>query len=99
MPEALQLFDRIVVVGHADSNGQKENLSKVAEYRARGVLEIFVKSGLPRSVLKSQGLGDENTLGQANWDRLSSRNRRVELSFHGVHSPKELNRLVERILK
>ncbi len=93
------LFDRIEVIGHADSNGKKKNLKRVAEYRARGVMEIFAKSGLPRSVMSSKGQGDSSTIGNGKRQRLSAKNRRVEVQFFGAHAPKELNRLVERMIK
>ncbi len=93
------LFERIEVIGHADPNGKKKNLDKVAQYRARGVMEMLAKSGVPRSILKNHGLGNVSTIGSGKWGRLNGQSRRAELHFHGVHSPKELNRLVERALQ
>ncbi|MCP4109745.1 MAG: OmpA family protein [Desulfobacteraceae bacterium] len=69
----------ITIKGHTDNIGTKEYNMKLSEKRAKAVMEYFLKKGINKDRLASEGYGFTKPVGTNSTSEGRAKNRRVEL--------------------
>ncbi len=70
---------KITIKGHTDNIGTKEYNMKLSEKRAKAVMEYFLKKGINKERLSSEGFGFTKPVGTNSTSEGRAKNRRVEL--------------------
>lgn len=89
------LFEQIVITGHADQRGGNPYNQKLSEKRAAAIANVFKSAGLSPSQIATHGKGKKELLTRSMMPAELARNRRVEIQFTGVQSQVALRNLVE----
>lgn len=69
----------LLVIGHTDSTGTAEFNQQLSEERAKKVVQILAKKGIPSESLYYQGAGEGRPVASNDTDSGRAANRRVEL--------------------
>ncbi|MBI3259717.1 MAG: OmpA family protein [Ignavibacteriae bacterium] len=69
---------RIMINGHTDDIGSDDYNIQLSKERAEAVLEFFVKQGVQRSQIETQGLGKSHPVSPNDTEQERQKNRRVE---------------------
>lgn len=75
MPKA----EKIVVEGHADSQGSEKFNQQLSEARAANVKAFLMAQGVPGERLESEGMGESDPVADNNTKEGRAENRRVEI--------------------
>ncbi len=67
---------RVTIIGHTDASGPEEYNRYLSLERARNVERYFMRKGLPKTRLASQGLGEDAPPSEDDTDGTSGSNRR-----------------------
>ena len=92
-----QLFDKVVVVGHADQRGTNAFNYKLSERRAKAISEKLVLSGVNSSQIMSEAKGETELLSHSMKPNALLLNRRVRLEFQGVKSQEGLKNVLDSV--
>lgn len=90
---------RIKISGHTDERGSRDYNLTLSKDRADSVLRIFVESGVNEGKMEAFGYGFSRPLDDRATVEAYEKNRRTEIEFFGVKDRKELNKILEQILK
>jgi outer membrane protein OmpA-like peptidoglycan-associated protein len=91
------LWGRVRIEGHTDNRGSDEYNQRLSNARAGEIRRILAEAGVRQDRVESRGYGKAQPLDHGEDDVARARNRRVELSFSDVKSPKELRDQINRI--
>ncbi|MBL58013.1 MAG: hypothetical protein CMP61_12575 [Flavobacteriales bacterium] len=69
---------KVLVSGHADSDGNQKHNEFLAKKRAKTVAKYLLDEGIPEEDIYIKGYGDFKPVGDNNYDLGKSKNRRVE---------------------
>lgn len=92
-----QLFDRVVVVGHADQRGTNNYNYKLSERRAMAISDKLVSSGVKSSQVMEQAKGESELLSRSMKPSSLLLNRRVQLEFKGVKNQEALKNIIDSV--
>jgi outer membrane protein OmpA-like peptidoglycan-associated protein len=67
----------LIVEGHTDTSGTREHNQALSDARARAVADVLVRAGVPRSRIRSEGLGESQPAVNTGDEVREPRNRRV----------------------
>jgi outer membrane protein OmpA-like peptidoglycan-associated protein len=72
---------KILVEGHASSDGDKAHNLKLSDDRAKAVMTYLVDHGVPKDHLSSKGFGSTDPVADNNTEDGREKNRRVEFTI------------------
>lgn len=90
---------RIKISGHTDERGGREYNLNLSKDRADSVLKIFTEAGVAETKMESFGYGFSRPIDTRSNAEAWEKNRRTEIEFFSVKDRKELNKILEQILK
>ena len=76
-------FMNISIAGHTDNVGDKFELIRLSEERARTIKRILLEKGIPAHRVTALGYGDSKPLAPNDTEENKSKNRRVEIKIVG----------------
>ena len=71
---------KVVIEGHTDSDGAPDRNQRLADRRARAVLDHLVGKGVPRSRLEAVGFGQSRNIAPNDTPENRAKNRRIEFN-------------------
>ena len=71
---------KVVIEGHTDSDGAPDRNQRLADRRARAVLDHLVGKGVPRSRLEAVGFGQSRNIVPNDTPENRAKNRRIEFN-------------------
>ncbi len=77
---------RILIIGHTDGVGDRENNQRLSEERAASVLQYLVSSGVSPDQLGAMGFGDTRPIYDNNNPEGREKNRRIEFVVTDAHT-------------
>lgn len=77
---------RILIIGHTDGVGDRENNQRLSERRAASVLDYLVSSGVSPDQLGAMGFGDTRPIYDNNTPEGREKNRRIEFVVTDTHT-------------
>lgn len=78
---------RVVVEGHADASGDKQQNDRLSQRRAASVAAAMMLEGVPLERLSSVGMGASSPLTAAQDEQASAQNRRIEFRIIALARP------------
>ena len=72
---------KILVEGHASSEGDKNHNLKLSDERAHSVMDYLVAHGVPKDHLSAKGFGSSDPIADNNTEDGREKNRRVEFTI------------------
>jgi outer membrane protein OmpA-like peptidoglycan-associated protein len=75
--------DRLIVEGHTDTSGTREHNHELSDARARAVATVLARSGVARTRITTEGLGEDGLAVQTADEVREPRNRRVVVRLIG----------------
>jgi len=72
---------KLLVEGHASSEGDKAHNLKLSDDRARAVMTYLVEHGVPKDHVSSKGFGSSDPIADNNTEEGREKNRRVEFTI------------------
>jgi outer membrane protein OmpA-like peptidoglycan-associated protein len=88
------LFEKVEIVGHADSSGTDEHNMELSKKRAEAVANVFMANGLNADHLVITGEGSSS---QSNLQSQTPNKRRVEIRFIDVKDFSKLEKLIQAL--
>jgi outer membrane protein OmpA-like peptidoglycan-associated protein len=79
--------NRLVIVGHTDSQGSEAFNRNLSEQRANAVRSLIVANGVPAAHVQTQGAGESQPVADNNTASGRALNRRVEIAITMVEAP------------
>lgn len=89
------LFDLLIIEGHTDKSGSKELNDSLSLKRANSVRSALISGGLAGSKIRSVGYGSSSPISET---ASPKENRRVEIAFKKVKTPKELAAILKNTI-
>jgi OOP family OmpA-OmpF porin len=83
-----QSVDRIVVIGHTDSQGTEQYNQALSERRANAVKDYLVSKGVPASEIETKGMGETQPVADNKTKEGRAKNRRVEIDIQATERVK-----------
>lgn len=74
---------KVEIAGHTDSRGSAQLNKRISKKRANSVMNLLIKQGVDKSILKAVGYGEDFPIAKDDEDGLSPINRRVEINIIG----------------
>lgn len=75
---------KVMIVGHADSQGDGGMNQRLSEGRAKAVAQVFMRAGYPSSGIYYQGAGESEPIANNSSQKGRAENRRVEVIDAGT---------------
>lgn len=97
MAQNNEMWDSILIEGHADKRGRFDRNMKLSKERAASVRQAMIDGGAMATKLRSEGFGPTHPIDPANNERAWAKNRRVELKFFGVADPTGINAKIQEL--
>jgi outer membrane protein OmpA-like peptidoglycan-associated protein len=69
----------VSIEGHTDNVGNAKNNKTLSEERAKSVMSLIIKNGIPSTRMSASGWGQEKPIADNATDEGRAKNRRVEL--------------------
>lgn len=91
------LFDKMEIVGHADQRGTERYNDRLSKRRARAIADTMIASGISRSQIKADGLGETSLLSTSMSPSALLRNRRAVMEFEGVKNAEALKNIIDSV--
>ncbi len=96
--EESDLWEKLIVEGHTDSQGKASYNLKLSDMRAKAVSRILEQSGLDKSRLVVVGMGSKKKLIEKEESELDfAKNRRVEIRPIGLKNPRLLKQRIDAV--
>lgn len=96
--EESQLWEKLIVEGHTDSQGAANYNQKLSAMRAKSVAKILIRAGLDESRLVVVGMGSRKRLIEKEKSELDyAKNRRVEIRPTGLKNARELKKKIDAV--
>jgi outer membrane protein OmpA-like peptidoglycan-associated protein len=73
---------KIIVKGYSDNSGDAQKNKKLSLERANSVKAALVKGGVSAESIDTEGLGDQNPIGDNGTKEGRAANRRVEIEIN-----------------
>ena len=72
---------KILIEGHASSEGDKNHNLKLSDERAKAVMDYLVQHGVPKDHVTAKGFGSTEPIADNNTEEGREKNRRVEFTI------------------
>jgi len=72
-------YNKLVISGHTDNIGDRDFNIWLSKMRAKAVVDLFVKNGIPENKIEVRGFGPDQPSGDNSTAAGRSANRRVEV--------------------
>lgn len=96
--EVSHLWEKLIVEGHTDSQGQAEYNQKLSEMRAKSVANVLTQSGVEETKIIAIGEGSTKRVIEKEVSELDyAKNRRVEIRPIGIKNPRELKMRIDAV--